>query len=89
MSATIGNTEEAAQFLVGTNRPCKMIKDKSVRKYEVEVKFVRGSISEVADSIIECVEKLDLDSPILLFTNTRGESEFLASIPKGQDNDEY
>ena len=80
LSATIGNTDDAAQFLVGTNKPCKIIKDKSVRKYEVEVKFVGGTISEVADSIIEYVEKLDLDSPILLFTNTRGESEFLASI---------
>ncbi len=80
LSATIGNTNDAAQFLVGTNKPCKIIKDKSVRKYEVEVKFVGGTISEVADSIIEYVEKLDLDSPILLFTNTRGESEFLSSI---------
>ena len=76
LSATIGNTKDAAQFLVGTKKPCKIIKDKSVRKYEVEVKFVHGSISEVADSIIEYVEKLDLHSPILLFTNTRGESEF-------------
>jgi len=43
---------------------------------------VKGSISEVADSIIEYVEKSDINSPILLFTNTRGESEFLASILK-------
>ena len=80
LSATIGNTDDAAQFLVGTKKPCKIIKDESVRKYEVEVKFVGGSISEVADSIIEYVEKLNLNSPSLLFTNTRGESEFLASI---------
>ena len=80
LSATIGNTQDAAQFLTGTKKPCEIIKDRAIRKYEVEVKFVGGSISEVADSIIEYVEKLDLDSPILLFTNTRGESEFLASI---------
>jgi len=53
LSATVGNIEEAGQFLVGTNRPCKIIQDKSIRKYDVEVKFVKGSISEVADSIIE------------------------------------
>ena len=82
LSATVGNIEEAGQFLVGTNRPCKIIQDKSIRKYDVEVKFVKGSISEVADSIIEYVEKSDINSPILLFTNTRGESEFLASILK-------
>ena len=80
LSATIGNTDEAAKFLVGTNRPCEIVQDKTIRNYQVEVKFVGGSISEVADSIIQYVEKLNLDSPILLFTNTRGESEFLASI---------
>ena len=82
LSATIGNTDEAAKFLVGTNRPCEIVQDKTIRNYQVEVKFVGGSISEVADSIIQYVEKLNLDSPILLFTNTRGESEFLASILK-------
>ena len=80
LSATIGNTDDAAKFLVGTNRPCEIIQDQTIRNYQVEVKFVGGSISEVADSIIQYVEKLNLDSPILLFTNTRGESEFLASI---------
>ena len=80
LSATVGNIHDAAHFLVGTNKPCKIIQDKSIRKYDVEVKFVKGSISEVADSIIEYIEKSDINSPILLFTNTRGESEFLASI---------
>ena len=80
LSATIGNTDDAAKFLVGTNRPCEIVQDKTIRNYQVEIKFVGGSISEVADSIIQYVEKLNLDSPILLFTNTRGESEFLASI---------
>jgi ATP-dependent Lhr-like helicase len=80
LSATIGNIDEAAKFLVGTHRPCEIVQDKTIRNYQVEIKFVGGSISEVADSIIQYVEKLNLDSPILLFTNTRGESEFLASI---------
>jgi len=51
-----------------------------MRKYDVEVKFVKGSISEVADSTIQYIEKSGINSPILLFTNTRGESEFLASV---------
>jgi len=80
LSATVGNIEDAGHFLVGTKKPCKIIQDKSIRKYDVEVKFVKGSISEVADSIIEYIEKSDINSPVLLFTNTRGESEFLASI---------
>jgi len=51
-----------------------------MRKYDVEVKFVKGSISEVADSTIQYIEKSGINSPILLFTNTRCESEFLASV---------
>ena len=80
LSATVGNIDDAAHFLVGTKRPCKVIQDKSMRKYDVDVKFVKGSISEVADSIIQYIEKAEINSPVLLFTNTRGESEFLASI---------
>jgi len=80
LSATVGNIEDAGHFLVGTKKPCKIIQDKSIRKYDVEVKFVKGSISEVADSIIEYIEKSDINSPVILFTNSRGESEFLASI---------
>jgi len=82
LSATIGNIDDASHFLVGTAKPCKIIEDKSIRKYDVDVKYVDGTISEVADSIIEYVTKLNLQTPILLFTNTRGESEFLASIMK-------
>ncbi|MEK6965352.1 MAG: DEAD/DEAH box helicase [Thermoproteota archaeon] len=82
LSATIGNIEETAKFVVGTKRKCKIIKDTSIRKYDVEIKYIDGTISDVADSIIEYIAKLDLNSPVLLFTNTRGEAEFLASILK-------
>ncbi|MFB5646318.1 MAG: DEAD/DEAH box helicase, partial [Nitrosopumilaceae archaeon] len=80
LSATVGNPKEAAKFLVGTKRKCNIIQDTSVRNYDVEIKYVPGSISDVANSIIEYVTKLKIDSPVLLFTNTRGEAEFLASI---------
>ncbi len=82
LSATVGNFDEAGKFVVGTKRKCEIIRDTSVRKYDVEIKYVDGTISDVAEKIIEYVLELDLDSPILLFTNTRGEAEFLASILK-------
>ena len=82
LSATVGNFEEAGKFVVGTKRKCEIVRDTSVRKYDVEVKYVEGTISDVAEKIIEHVLELNLNSPILLFTNTRGESEFLASILK-------
>ncbi|MDH3833443.1 MAG: DEAD/DEAH box helicase [Nitrosopumilus sp.] len=80
LSATVGNFEEAGKFVVGTKRKCEIIRDTSVRKYDVEIKYVDGTISDVAEKIAEYVTELELDSPVLLFTNTRGEAEFLASI---------
>ena len=82
LSATVGNFEEAGKFVVGTKRKCEIIRDTSVRKYDVEIKYIDGTISDVAQKIIEHVLELDLNSPILLFTNTRGEAEFLATILK-------
>ena len=82
LSATVGNFEEAGKFVVGTKRKCAIIRDSSVRKYDVEIKYVDGTISDVAEKILEYVMKLRLSSPVLLFTNTRGEAEFLASILK-------
>jgi ATP-dependent Lhr-like helicase len=82
LSATIGNFDDAAKFLVGTKRKCKIIRDNTIRKYDVEIKHINGTIHDVADSVIDYMTKLNLSSPILLFTNTRGEAEFLASILK-------
>ncbi len=82
LSATIGNPEESGKFVVGTKRKLKIVQDASIRKYEVDVKYIEGTISDVAVFISEYVTEQDLHSPVLLFTNTRGESEFLASILK-------
>ncbi|MGI0046210.1 MAG: DEAD/DEAH box helicase [Nitrosotalea sp.] len=82
LSATVGNTSEAAKFVVGTKRKCKIIEDHSIRKYDVEIKYIDGTITDVVDHIIEHVSKHYQNSPVLLFTNTRGESEYLASLLK-------
>jgi ATP-dependent Lhr-like helicase len=82
LSATVGNMDDAAKFLVGTKRKYKVIRDSTIRKYDVEIKHVNGTIHDVADFIIDYLVKLNLSSPVLLFTNTRGEAEFLASILK-------
>ena len=55
LSATVGNFEEAGKFVVGTKRKCEIIRDSSVREYDVEVKYVEGTISDVAEKIIEYV----------------------------------
>lgn len=80
LSATVGNVKESAKFIVGTKRKCKIVCDTSIRKYDVEIKYIDGSISDVIDFIIEYVSNNYPNSPVLLFTNTRGESEYLASM---------
>src|SRR5574340_1754072 len=82
LSATVGNTSEAAKFVVGTKRKCKIIENHSIRKYDVEVKYIEGTITDVVDYVIEYVTKNYASSPVLLFTNTRGESEYIASVLK-------
>ena len=82
LSATVGNPMRAAKFLVGTKRKCRIARDTSVRQYDVEIRYVEGTITDVSEEIIRYIQKMKLDSPVLLFTNTRGEAEFLASILK-------
>jgi len=82
LSATVGNTQEAGHFLVGSEREFQLIHDKSLRNYDVDVVFVDGIMDDVAVEIIEYVKKQNITSPVLLFTNSRGESERLSSILK-------
>jgi len=80
LSATVGNKREAAKFMVGTKRKCKIIQDNSVRKYDVDIEYVNGTISDVVKFVIEYVSKNYPKSTVLFFTNTRGESEFITSM---------
>ena len=82
LSATVGNPEEAGRFLVGTERKFQLIHDTSLRNYDVDVVFVDGIMDDVAVEIIEYIKKEQITSPVLLFTNSRGESERLSSILK-------
>ena len=82
LSATVGNPEEAGNFLVGSKRKFQLIHDTSLRNYDVDVVFVDGIMDDVAVEIIEYIKKQNITSPVLLFTNSRGESERLSSILK-------
>ena len=82
LSATVGNPEEAGRFLVGSERKFELIHDTSLRNYDVDVVFVDGIMDDVAVEIIDYIKKEQITSPVLLFTNSRGESERLSSILK-------
>src|ERR671929_87728 len=84
LSATLGNLDEAAKFISGTNRKHAVIVDNSVRKYDIDVKFIKGSINDVAHFVIEYVKSNRIAGSVLLFTNTRDEAEYIGTILKNQ-----
>jgi ATP-dependent helicase Lhr and Lhr-like helicase len=85
LSATVGNLKEAARFISGVNRKCAILIDNSVRIYDIDVKFVKGSLNNVARFILEYVRNNKIEGSILLFTNTRDEAEYIGTILKNQN----
>lgn len=79
LSATLADPRAAADFVAGTGRPCGLAIDPSARGYDVRIEHVEGTITDAADAIARHASGRPPGSPILLFSNTRGEAEFLAS----------
>jgi ATP-dependent Lhr-like helicase len=86
ISATIGNLKEASNFISGTQAKCAILVDKTLRKYDIEIKHLDGSINDVSKYIIDFVNRYYPSSSVLLFTNTRDESEFIGTVLKNQNN---
>jgi len=84
LSATVGNLKQAAQFVSGTGRRHAVLVDTATRGYNIDVKFVKGSLNSVAHFVIEYIKKEKVEGSILLFTNTRDEAEYLGTIMKNQ-----
>ncbi|MEM4714951.1 MAG: DEAD/DEAH box helicase [Candidatus Nitrosocaldus sp.] len=61
---------------------CAIIVDDSLRKYDVDVVYIDAPITDVAEHIIGYIRsaKSSNRGSILLFTNTRDEAEYMASI---------
>lgn len=84
LSATVGNLKEAARFVSGTDRRYAVLTDGSSRGYDIDVRYVKGSLNNVAHFIIEYVKDNKVEGSVLLFTNTRDEAEYLGTIMKNQ-----
>lgn len=80
LSATVGNITDAAKFVVGTSRKCKIVQDRSARKYDVDVLLVDGGLPNIVDEVIGSASIIAKDSPVLLFTNTRSEAEMITAM---------
>ncbi|HLG37994.1 MAG TPA: helicase-related protein, partial [Nitrososphaera sp.] len=85
LSATVGNLREAAQFVSGTATRNAVLVDTSSRGYDIDVRFVKGSLNNVAHFVIQYIKINKIEGSILLFTNTRDEAEYLGTILKNQN----
>ena len=85
LSATIGEPDEAAKFLVGETGSCAIVSDSEARGYDIKIKFVSGKLAKLAESILDYIkEEHGEDKSTLVFTNTRDEAEFLGAVLKAK-----
>jgi ATP-dependent helicase Lhr and Lhr-like helicase len=86
LSATVGNLKQAAQFICGAGRRGAVLVDTASRSYDIDVRFVKGSLNNVAHFVTEYVKVNNIKGSILFFTNTRDEAEYLGTILKNQSD---
>jgi ATP-dependent Lhr-like helicase len=88
LSASIGDLEEAGRFLAGEEMKAAVIVDPSIRRYEIELRYVPGSLTDLADSILRYIRnKVGVEKSTILFTNTRDEAEYLGSLMRAKSPD--
>jgi len=86
LSATIGNLKDAGNFISGANRKCSILVDNTIRKYDIEVKYLKGSISNVAKFVLKYLNDNNVIGSVLLFTNTRDEAEYIGTTLRNQND---
>jgi ATP-dependent Lhr-like helicase len=86
LSATVGNLKQAAQFVCGADRHSAVLVDPASRGYDIDVRFVKGSLNNIAHFVTEYVKTNDIKGTVLFFTNTRDEAEYLGTILKNQSD---
>ena len=85
LSASVSDPHEAGKFVVGSDRNIAVLTDRSMREYDIEIKYVNGSINDACQLILRYVEPLiHQGKSILVFTNTRDEAEYIGTILKSR-----
>ena len=85
LSATVGNLDEAASFLVGAGRKCAVLVDKAERGYAIRCEYVDGGLLPLARRVAELTkEVMSRGGNVLVFTNTRDEAEYLVSALRAE-----
>lgn len=86
MSATIGNLNDAANFISGRDRKCSILVDNTIRDYDIDVKYLNGPINNVAKFVLKYLKDNKICGSVLLFTNTRDEAEYIGTTIRNQND---
>jgi ATP-dependent Lhr-like helicase len=85
LSASVADPREAGKFVAGSDRNIAVLMDRSMREYDIDIKYVNGTVNDVCQLILAYVEPLmHKKTSILLFTNTRDEAEYIGTILKSR-----
>lgn len=85
LSASVADPREAGRFVAGSGRNIAVLMDRSMREYDIDIKYVNGSINDVCQLILTYVDPMiNQKKSILVFTNTRDEAEYIGSILKSR-----
>ena len=91
LSATVGEENKVARFLVGTNRQVEVIKSRQLRRIEIEVDYVQPTTQDSNESnklglppttiarARKIAEIIGQRKSTLVFTNTREQAEAVGS----------
>jgi ATP-dependent Lhr-like helicase len=85
LSASVADPREAGRFVAGSGRNIAVLMDKSMREYDIDIKYVNGSINDVCQLVLTYVDPMiQQKKSILVFTNTRDEAEYIGTILKSR-----
>ncbi|MGH9952546.1 MAG: helicase-related protein, partial [Nitrososphaeraceae archaeon] len=81
----MANPREAGKFVAGSGRNIAVLMDRSMREYDIDIKYVNGTINDVCKLILTYGEPMiQQKKSILVFTNTRDEAEYIGTILKSR-----
>ena len=84
LSASVADPREAGRFVAGSGRNIAVLMDRSMREYDIDIKYVNGSINDVCQVVLTYVDPMIQQKSVLVFTNTRDEAEYIGTILKSR-----
>tara|TARA_B100001971_G_scaffold214252_1_gene250701 strand:- start:1917 stop:2708 length:792 start_codon:yes stop_codon:yes gene_type:complete len=70
LSATLGNLDEAGKFLVGKGRKIAVLVDQSIRRYDIDLSYIEGSLLHVSNYVSNYTREKVGEKKVLFYSQT-------------------